>query len=89
MTRPIMLTRRFARHLKRLQSDASADVLDAINTIASDPQVADVNFVDLATLRVHRFYCAGQPFLLGYTLADDIRLIHLEAAGVQAESVAT
>ena len=89
MTRPVVLTRRFARHFKRLQADASADVLDAIKTIGKNPEAAEVNFVDLATLRVYRFDCAGQPFLLGYTLADDIRLIHLEAAGVQSASVAT
>ena len=89
MTRPVVLTRGFARHFKRLQSDASADVLDAIKTIGKDPLAADTNFVDLATLRVHRFNCAGQPFLLGYTLAEEIRLIHLEAAGVQQATGAT
>lgn len=89
MTKPVMLTRGFARHFKRLQSDASADVLDAIKTIGKDPLAAGVNFVDLASLRVHRFNCAGQPFLLGYTVAEEIRLIHLEAAGVQQAVVAT
>ncbi len=89
MTRPVVLTRGFARHFKRLQNDASADVLDAIKTIGKDPLAADVNFVDLATLRVHRFNCAGQPFLLGYTVTDEIRLIHLEVAGVQRVPGAT
>ena len=79
MSRQILQTRRFARHLKRLPVQAVADVYNAIYVIAQDPHAAQPGFVDLAALRIHRFTCKGEPFLLGYLIAEDIRLIHLEA----------
>ena len=86
MSRPILQTRRFARHLKRLPEQAVADVHAAIDAIAQDPQAAQPGFVDLAALRIHRFDCKGEPFLLGYLLSEDIRLIHLEADRQAPES---
>ncbi len=81
MSKSIFQTRRFARNMKRLPAPGQGDVQAAIDRIARDPLAFDACFVDLAALRVHRFDCMGQPFLLGFTVADDIRLMHLEAAG--------
>ena len=87
MTKSILQTRRFARNVKRLPVPGQGDVQAAIDRITQDPSAAEPCFVDLASLRVHRFDCMGQPFLLGFTFADDIRLIHLEAAGSRAPSL--
>ena len=81
MSKTIFQTRRFTRNMKRLPALGVEDVQAAIEHIARDPLAFEPCFVDLASLRVHRFDCMGQPFLLGFTVADDIRLMHLEAAG--------
>ena len=81
MSKSIFQTRRFARNMKRLPAQGQGDVQAAMDRIAQNPTAAEPCFVDLASLRVHRFDCMGQPFLLGFTVADDIRLMHLEAAG--------
>ena len=80
-TLAILQTRRFARQMKRLPALGLDDVYAAIEVIAQDPMAVEPCFVDLAALRVHQFDCLGQPYLLGFTCADDIRLMHLEAAG--------
>ena len=77
-------TRRFARNMKRLPAAGLDDVNAAIEAIMRDPLATEPCFVDLAALRVYRFDCMGQPYLLGYTCADDIRLMHLEALGSRA-----
>ena len=81
MSKSIFQTRRFARNMKRLPPPGVEDVQAAIERIAQDPLAFEPCFVDLAALRVHQFDCMGQPFLLGFTCTDDIRLMHLEAAG--------
>ena len=81
MSRSILQTRRFARQMKRLSAPGLDDVYAAIDVIAQDPLALEPCFVDLAALRVYRFYCMRQPYLLGFTCTDDIRLMHLEAAG--------
>lgn len=80
-TLAIMQTRRFSRQIKRLSASGLDDVYAAIDVVAQDPLAVEPCFVDLAALRVYQFDCMGQPYLLGFTCADDIRLIHLEAAG--------
>lgn len=85
-TLAIVQTRRFARNMKRLPASGLDDVYAAIDVIAQDPMAMEPCFVDLAALRVHRFYCMGQPYLLGFTCADDIRLMHLEAAGSRGQT---
>ena len=67
--------------MKRLPTPGLDDVYAAIDIIAQDPLAVEPCFVDLEALRVHHFDCKGQPYLLGFTCADDIRLMHLEAAG--------
>ena len=84
MSRQILQTRRFARNMKRLPAPGVDDVNAAIEAITRDPLAINPCFVDLAALRVYRFDCIGQPYLLGYTCADDIRLMHLEAQGSRA-----
>lgn len=88
MSRPILQTRRFARQMKRLPAPGQGDIHAAIDVIAQDPLALEPCFVDLAALRVYRFDCMGQPFLLGFTCADDIRLMHLEAAGSRGPTLA-
>ena len=70
--------------MKRLPAPGVQDVQAAIERIAQDPLAFESCFVDLAALRVHRFDCMGQPYLLGFTCADDIGLMHLEAVGSRA-----
>ena len=77
-------TRRFARNIKRLPAPALAEVNAAIEAITRNPLAIAPCFVDLAALRVYRFDCMGQPYLLGYTCADELRLMHLEALGSRA-----
>ena len=86
-TLAIVQTRRFVRNMKRLPASGLDDVYAAIDVIAQDPMAMEPCFVDLAALRVHRFYCMGQPYLLGFTCADDIRLMHLEAVGSRAPTL--
>ena len=86
MSRQILHTRRFSRHLKRLPEPALADVYAAIDAIVQNPYLAQPGFVDLASMRIHRFSCKGEPFLLGYQLAQDICLVHLEADRVTAKT---
>jgi mRNA interferase RelE/StbE len=81
MSKAIFQTRRFTRNMKRLPGPGVDNVQAAIERIARDPLAFEPCFVDLAALRVQRFDCMGQPYLLGFTCADDIRLMHLEAAG--------
>ena len=88
MSRPILQTRRFTRAMKRLSASEQGEVYAAIDLIAQDPFAGEACFVDLAALRVHRFDCMGQPFLLGFTRTDDIRLMHLEAAGSRGPTLA-
>ena len=82
-TLAILQTRRFARQMKRLPALGLDDVYAAIEVIAQDPMAVEPCFVDLAALRVHQFDCLGQPYLLGFACGDDIRLMHLEAAGAR------
>jgi mRNA interferase RelE/StbE len=84
MSKTVFQTRRFMRNMKRLPAPGVDDVQAAIERIARNPLASEPGFVDLAALRVHQFDCMGQPYLLGFTCADDIRLIHLEALGSRA-----
>ena len=81
MSKTIFQTRRFTRNMKRLPALGVEDVQAAIEHIARDPLAFEPCFVDLAALRVHQFDCMGQPYLLGFTCIDDLRLMHLEAVG--------
>lgn len=72
-------TRRFARAYKKLHDNVAADVDIAIGIIAATPGVGEQKKGDLAELRVYKFRSQNQPYLLGYTVDDNVRLIYLEA----------
>lgn len=81
MTWDVRQTRRFARTYKKLPDNLVAPVDQAIADIAENPRIGERKKGDLATLWVFKFRCAGQLYLLGYTLNDGIRLVYLEALG--------
>ena len=82
MTWQVRQTRRFGRVYKKLYANALPDVDAAVAAIAANPEVGDRKKGDLSALRVYKFRCLGQLYLLGYTLDGSIRLIYLEALGL-------
>lgn len=74
-------TRRFARAYKKLHDNVAADVDDATEVIAADPNVGERKKGDLADLFVYKFRSQNQLYLLGYTVDDEVRLVYLEAVG--------
>ena len=81
MTWSVLQTRRFSRQYKKLHDNTAADVDSAVDEVRQNPEIGDRKKGDLAALRVFKFRSAGQLYLLGYTLDDDVRLIYLEAIG--------
>jgi mRNA-degrading endonuclease RelE of RelBE toxin-antitoxin system len=81
MTWAVQQTRRFARQYKKLHDNTAGDVDAAVDVLAQNPEVGERKKGDLAALRVFKFRSAGQLFLLGYTLDEDVRLVYLEAVG--------
>lgn len=74
-------TRRFARQYKKLHDNVAADVDGAVEGISKDPGIGERKKGDLADLLVVKFRSQGQLYLLGYSLAEEIRLIYLESVG--------
>lgn len=77
MSYDVRQTRRFARQYKKLHDNVAADVDVAVETVAGNPAIGKRKKGDLAQLLVRQ----GQPYLLGYTVDDGVRLIYLEAIG--------
>jgi mRNA-degrading endonuclease RelE of RelBE toxin-antitoxin system len=77
----ICQTRRFARTYKKLQDNVALEVDLAVVEVAKNPDIGEKKKGDLAELKVFKFRCLGQLYLLGYTCDDSIRLIYLEAVG--------
>lgn len=77
----VVQTRRFARQYKKLQDNVAVDVDRAVAGVAADPNSGERKKGDLAELRVVKFRSQGQLYLLGYTVADQVRLVYLEAVG--------
>jgi len=74
-------TRRFARQYKKLHDNVAADVDAAVEAISDNPTLGERKKGDLANLLVVKFRSQGQLYLLGYSLAEEIKLIYLEAVG--------
>ena len=74
-------TRRFARQYKKLHDNIAADVDDAVQVVAENPDVGEKKKGDLAQLLVYKFHSQGQLYLLGYTVDEGVRLVYLEAVG--------
>lgn len=74
-------TRRFARQYKKLNDKVAGDVDEAVNAVAQKPTLGERKKGDLSDLWVHKFRSQGQLYLLGYTVADGLRVIYLEAIG--------
>ena len=81
MSYGLQQTRRFARASKKLHDNVAADVDAATDVVAADPGVGERKKGDLAQLLVYKFRSQGQLYLLGYTVADAVRLVYLEAVG--------
>ena len=82
MSWQVQQTRRFARVYKKLTNTTLiADTDDAVAIVADNPDVGERKKGDLAELWVHKFRSQGQLYLLGYTRADEVRLVYLEAMG--------
>ena len=77
----VLQSRRFARQYKKLQDNVAAEVDAAVARVQQDPYVGEQKKGDLAALRVVKFRCGGQLYLLGYSLEEVIRLVYLETAG--------
>ena len=81
MSTTLKQTRRFARAYKKLHPNIAADVDAAALAVAENPSLGERKKGDLARLYVYKFRSQGQLYLLGYSLDDSVRLIHLEAVG--------
>ena len=81
MSWEVRQTRRFVRAYKKLHDNVAADVDDAVEIIAGDPDIGERKRGDLAQLLVYKFRSQGQFYLLGYTREEEVRLIYLEAIG--------
>lgn len=79
MTWSVQQTRRFARQYKKFHDNTAGDVDAAVDVLAQNPEVGERKKGDLAALRVFKFRSAGQLFLLGYTLEENVRLVYLKA----------
>lgn len=77
----VVQTRRFGRQYKKLHDNVAADVDQAVAGVAADPNSGERKKGDLADLRVVKFRSQSQLYLLGYTVADQVRLVYLEAVG--------
>ncbi|MBD5803286.1 hypothetical protein AZOA_27220 [Azoarcus sp. Aa7] len=77
----ILQTRRFARQYKKLHDNVVVDVDIAVAAIAENPALGERKKGDLAELMVVKFRSQGQLYLLGYTVAEQVRLIYLESVG--------
>jgi mRNA-degrading endonuclease RelE of RelBE toxin-antitoxin system len=81
MTYAVQQTKRYARQYKKLHDNIVVDVDNAVELIASQPNIGERKKGDLAALLVYKFRSQGQLYLLGYTLDDGLRLVYLEAIG--------
>ena len=81
MTWSVLQTQRFSRQYKKLHDNTAADVDSAVDEVRLNPEIGERKKGDLAALRVFKFRSAGQLYLLGYMLDEDVRLIYLEAIG--------
>lgn len=81
MSYSVEQTRRFARQYKKLHDNVAADVDAAVEEISDNPTIGERKKGDLANLLVLKFRSQGQLYLLGYSLAEEIRLIYLESVG--------
>jgi mRNA interferase RelE/StbE len=61
--------------------NVAADVDAAVEAISDNPTLGERKKGDLANLLVVKFRSQGQLYLLGYSLAEEIKLIYLEAVG--------
>lgn len=78
MSYSLKQTRRFSRAYKKLHDNVVADVDAATEVVAADPSVGERKKGDLADLFVYKFRSQNQPYLLGYTVDDEVRLVYLE-----------
>ena len=86
MSYAVEQTRRFARQYKKLHDNVAADVDSAIERVAVESTIGDLKKGDLAELLVYKFRRQGQPYVLGYSLDDAVRLVYLEAIGSRENS---
>ncbi len=77
----VVQTRRFARQYKKLHDNVAVDVDQAVAGVAAAAESEERKKGDLADLRVVKFRSQGQLYLLGYTVAAQVRLVYLEAVG--------
>jgi mRNA-degrading endonuclease RelE of RelBE toxin-antitoxin system len=77
----VVQTRRFARQYKKLHDNVAADVDRTVAGVAAAPDSGERKKGDLAGLRVMKFRSQDQLYLLGYTVAEQVRLVYLEAIG--------
>lgn len=77
----VQQTRRFARQYKKLHDNVVVDVDIAVASVAENPAIGERKKGDLAELLVVKFRSQGQLYLLGYTVAEQVRLIYLESVG--------
>ena len=81
MSYSVEQTRRFARQYKKLHDNVAADVDAAVESISDNPTLGERKKGDLANLLVVKFHSQGQLYLLGYSFAEEIKLIYLESVG--------
>ena len=81
MSYRIRETRHFASQYRKLHDNVAADVDNAVDEARKQPSIGERKKGDLADLYVYKFSSQKQPYLLGYTVDDDVRLTYLKTIG--------
>lgn len=74
----VLQSRRFARQFKKLHHNTKKCVESEVRLLIANPLLGTPKKGDLAALRVHKFYCQNQHYLLGYCVDDNAESIILE-----------
>jgi mRNA-degrading endonuclease RelE of RelBE toxin-antitoxin system len=75
MSRQVFQTKRFARNYKKLHDNIIGTVDSAIAEVARNPYIGEKKKGDRSDLWVYKFRCQDEPYLLGYTRDEGVKLV--------------
>ena len=67
----LLVTRTFARAVKKLHRRQKADLDEAVRAIVNDPGVDEAKIDDLDGVHVYKFHMANQLCLVAYRVLDE------------------
>ena len=72
---------KFNRVKKKLPAILRAKIDEQVRAISADPNIGDPKVEDLRGVRVHKFNCMGQLYLLAYVVDEEAETVCLLAVG--------